>query len=47
MKNRRESVQTALDNREAVIPQRKAGVARDGIAVFPVDSVTALSIRLA
>ena len=47
MKNRREFVQTAFDNREAVIPQVKAGVVRDGIAVFPAASVTALSICLA
>jgi len=37
-----------FDNREAVIPQKKAGVIRNGIVVhtFPAASVTALSIRL-
>src|SRR5712664_3121630 len=37
-----------FDNREAVIPQKKASVVRNGIVVhtFPAASVTALSIRL-
>jgi len=37
-----------FDNREAVIPQKRASVVRNGIVVqtFPAASVTALSIRL-
>jgi alpha-L-arabinofuranosidase len=37
-----------FDNHEALIPQKKASVARNGIVVhtFPAASVTALSIRL-
>jgi alpha-L-arabinofuranosidase len=37
-----------FDNREALIPQKKASVVRNGIVVhtFPAASVTALSMRL-